>query len=457
MKRYLLFSLCAVTPLLVHSSNRGVEFENEDSDLLSEAIEELMDEQINDELVTGKKIREQNAKNSLVGASDQNGNDANAMASGISSKEMRPPSFQLPVNQSGVFSRAEFLYWKLDQAGNDYVIHKKEGTTALVADNELVLSCPTGSGGAAVCTFPLEPLTGMFGKVHAVNFKWNPGFRVALGYRFARDLWELSGVYTYYYTESSDHVKAEHFYGDNHAASFPQAEVLSPTFDVALDTVILAKAHGHFWYHIGDIELARQFCLTPMISMGFVVGPTVAFIKQRIHLTFADNFFTDMGPSGIATPSQFSFIHLDWNYDGGGVKLGVDSRWNLGGGFNLQFGGALSSVYGIYTNSLKQVRQASTVTVPIGSPPSTGGTASDVTITTGRVAFATRLLGGLEWNKAFRSFNLEAYVNYELNTWFNLTDQYRPRFSNQVTPTLRDFQDAPLNLQGITAGIGINF
>lgn len=352
-----------------------------------------------------------------------------SVASSTPQAPAQQPSFQLPIDHSSGFAHLEFLYWKLDETGMDYAIHKKQGET--------IYNRP-GMG----------PSDGLVGKVHQIDFDWDPGFRVGAGYRFA-NLWELSGVYTFYFTDDHDSVLFQTL--PNISQTNPAAEAISPIYDPYIGIIIGAKSIGSFRYQVGDIELATEFSLPRNISLRFVTGPTTVFIKQKFHIKYWDNF----GESGTdPNPGQTTFWNTDWKFSGGGVKIGMDSHWSFYKGLNLLFGGAFSSVYGSYENVMK-ANILGNPSLPVSTSPN--GVLNDSKFKNERVVFDARLFAGLSWNYAFPRWNLELYANYELNTWFNLTDQYIPLVANQTFPTFRTLQTPPLNLQGIDLGAKFNF
>jgi hypothetical protein len=426
MMKHALFSLLALSPLFLQASRSDPDYEQIFLDEDECTLEEILEEEIAD--------AKEKQTDLVVYAEDP----------AKSSSQQK----QTPLNQSVWFAFGEFLWWKLDETGLDYAVHKKQGTAVLERGP------PTGALNSGA-------VDGLVGKVHRINFDWNPGFRAALGYRFPRDLWELSGIYTYYFTSDSDHVNASHFYPDSTVLSIADAEIITPTIDPALnDVVIGARASGHFWYHIADVELARQFKLTDYIALRFFVGPTAAWIQQKFHVVYFDQYFTNPTPIGtigtFATPSQYSYNDFNWRFEGAGIKLGVDSSWKLGYSFNLLCGAAFSSIYGSYKSVTKAHDEASHVPGTF-IPGSVGGLINDATFRQGRVIYGARLKGGLEWVHRCRCWDWSVYAKYELNTWFNLTDQYRPDVINQVFPHVRVLQTPPLNLQGLTAGLAINF
>lgn len=430
MKRSILFSLCAITPFLLYpDAFEPIMFEDE------KIIEPFEEESTTPSRALNGSINK-NGTNLEVTYQNTPEDKVSSTAHQTSSQR---PAFQLPIDHSGNFVNLEFLYWKLDETGLDYAVHKKQGELAYQNLNP----------GA-----DQRPQDGLLGEVHQIDFEWSPGFRVGFGHRF-ENLWELSGVYTFYYTDGSDHVnvKNSNFQFIDAAIHDPAGEAITPAgINAFIGVLIGAKARGQFWYHIGDIELATEFSLPRMISLRFCVGPSIAFIQQKFHATYFDN------DSPSFSPSQFSFYTFDWKFKGAGVKLGMDSHWNFYKEFNLLFGGAFSSIYGSYTNIFKSHIR--------GNPdlPTTtfSGPLNNATFKNGRVIYGTRLLGGIEWNKAFAKWNLDLFAKYELNTWFNLTDQYRTDISTQDTSgfeqaILRQLQTPPLNLQGITVGANINF
>ena len=340
-----------------------------------------------------------------------------------------PSRFQLPVKQASFFSGAEFLYWKLDEAATtSYAVYTPAGTPVYNANG--------GSIGIDV----------FIGEWKQVFPEWSPGFRVKGGYRFERDLWELAGIYTFYCTDGNDQTQ------DKSELALPHGDFMEPLFgiDVGSEGVNM-KAKLNFWYHVGDIELAREFVATPYISIRFALGTTIAFIEQKINFSYFGNFG---GINRLQQTQEFENPYK-WTFKGAGIKLSTGSRWDLGQGFSVLFGGGVSSIYGNYKNTIKATVQPTAQANPASLPSS--GTISDVTINNGKVAFATQFDGGVSWNQDFSNFNLELFAKYELNTWFNITDQYRADSQTITFDTIPSFYDPPLNLQGIKIGAAVNF
>jgi Legionella pneumophila major outer membrane protein precursor len=410
--KHVFYSLLAISPLLLQAERADPDYEHiyldEEECMLEDIVEEAWAE-AQDEAAQAP-IASFAATNDSVKDLSQNNKQ----------------TYQAPMNHIGVFAFGEFLWWKLNETDLDYATHKTFATN------------------------PRETSTALsLGHVHTVDIDWNPGFRVGLGYQFSKDLWELSGIYTYFYTKGDDDVTCgECHFNDPSLPSFIDTTVASN-----LDAVIEAKANLHFWYHIGDIELAKPIIMGKYTSCRFIVGPTMAFIQQKFHTTSIDNMNTF-----TPCPAEQTKTKMDWQYKGGGIKLGIDSRWNVFNGINFIFGGHFSALYGYYINKWHAHRFLDPVSLVC--PPGTElekNKFSDATIKDRRNIFGTRIFGGIGYDFKWKCLNAEIYANFELNTWFNLTDQYRMAGESLIADNIRGLTQVPLNLAGIDVGLKINF
>ncbi|HEY2810086.1 MAG TPA: Lpg1974 family pore-forming outer membrane protein [Rhabdochlamydiaceae bacterium] len=422
MKKCLLLSLAAISPfLLLHA-------EKVSSIFLEEWAEEI----------DGKKRDEDTDKEELLADSDENEeastlvytqNASSSSSRRIASESETYSNFTLPINHKGEFVDLEFLWWKLDENALEYAIQKK-------SDQRLYNTPPPPGADALV------------GHWHRAKLEWSPGFRVKAGLRFDKpSLWELDAVYTYYYTDGDNSV-----FRNSDQDRF-NSENIAFFYGINVGGVyIRGSSKAQFWYHVGDIELASQFHLTPHAHLRLVIGPTLVFIKQKYRITSFGNVFR----ADPQQPTQKIVADFNWNFSGGGIKIGGDSRWDIGKGFDLLFGAAVSSVYGVFENEMKE-NIFYTGAPFLGVPFIPAGKSGDTHFSRGKVAFATRLEGGTSWSHAFCAWNLEMFVKYELNTWFNITDQYRESNGNPNSPVILSVQIPSLNLQGITVGVNVNF
>jgi major outer membrane protein len=430
---YFLFSLCLISPLVIQAETASQVFENEEW----EDEDALVDEDRNavesfDDQFCSIDSENQEANNEIAEDISYKNTDDTSPVQNFSSEQRQNldnqpgvKNFNLPIDHAGYFGYAEFLWWKLNETTLDYATHKNFATNAQETSSALAL-----------------------GHQHVVDIDYHPGFRLGLGYRFSKDLWELSGVYTYFYSKGDDDVHCGQCQFNNPALpSFIDMNVASN-----LNAVIEGKANLRFWYRVGDIELAKSFSFAKKTSARFIVGPTMAFIQQHFHTVSIDN------TNAVSScPAQQTKTKMDWNFSGGGIKIAVDSHWNVLERFSFLFGGHLSALYGYYINKW----HANRFLLPAG--PCSASTElqknkfSNATFKDRRNIFGTRIFGGIAYNHPFKSCNLEVYINYELNTWFNLTDQYRMQGEGLSVDNIRAFSQVPLNISGIDFGLKINF
>ena len=393
-----------------------------------ELVEELVFESLEDDLdpqdanlqiatKSSEKQEQRLASENLV-------SDGNGQIFPNNLTQSREKNFNLPLDHPGLFGSMEFLWWQLNETSLDYTVHQTSPVTSLQSSKALTL-----------------------GHVHTVDIDWNPGFRLGLGYRFAKDNWQLGGVYTYYYTKANDQVDCPTCSLDNPTIT----SWLSMTLASNIGVLKEASANLHFWYHIGDVELAKSVLLGKNTICRFIVGPSMGFIQQKFHTLSVDNTNTVS-----ACQTQYTQTRMDWNFSGGGIKIGMDSNWNVFNRFSFLFGGHLTALYGFYVNKwhadkFTTVSSDTCISSPVLEK------FGDWTIKDRRNIFGTRIFGGIAYNYPFKRLNVALYINYELNTWFNLTDQYRIPGQPLTNDDVRNISTAPLNLSGVDFGLKLSF
>jgi hypothetical protein len=412
----------ALVPFTMHAGpiDSEVDLATSPSGPFDQIIDETI-EQNNSVVSQSEELADQIGQNSY----EVDRNNKNLQRSTKNDMEQRKNGTSFPA-QAGYFGSAEFLWWRLDETGLDYTTVKRSNTPANGTTN-LIL-----------------------GKVYKVTPQSNPGFRLGFGYRFDKELWELGGFYTFYHTKGSDHVECPEC--NSNIETMP---AMAPTIGTNIDALLEAKARLGFWYHIGDIELAKPLTLGEYTSCRLVVGPTMAFIQQKFKLAFSDNQATF-----TPCPPDRTKHDIKWKFSGAGIRFGADTRWNIIERVNFLFGAYLSALYGNYKNTWVAYRYLDPTgnVCPEGrNTPQSKVPYSDANFSNHRTVFSTRLFGGIGYNYSFKRFNVEGYVNYELNTWFNLADQYRLEGNPTNFAKIRVLQTPPLNLSGVDIGFKINF
>ncbi|HEY2811534.1 MAG TPA: Lpg1974 family pore-forming outer membrane protein [Rhabdochlamydiaceae bacterium] len=169
----------------------------------------------------------------------------------------------------GAYVEGDVLYWKASEQGLSYAVK-------------------TGDGDFSVKTRLKEP-----------DFEWDFGFKLGLGYRFARDNWDIL-------------LRLTHF--NTHADSLPHASkdsVLYPIWIAPQErTPAVADAIKMHWrLHLAFIDslFGKQFSPYPRLCIYPQIGLKFAMARQKFHLEYSGemqesvrmkNKFQGIGPCG---------------------------------------------------------------------------------------------------------------------------------------------------------------
>lgn len=155
-----------------------------------------------------------------------------------------------------------------------------------------------------------------------VDFDWDPGFRIGLGYGLKHDQWDTQAYYTHFHTRGFDHVSngpgtvhsafLGNFYIDNSSG----AGLSGPAYQSAsIDWTI------HF--NMFDWELGRNFWVSKSLALRPFLGVKGGSIDQSIHTKWHNPAL-----SGSAF-FQEGRENLENNFWGIGPEAGLNTKWNL--------------------------------------------------------------------------------------------------------------------------------
>ncbi|MCF7852947.1 MAG: hypothetical protein K9M07_06880 [Simkaniaceae bacterium] len=303
--------------------------------------------------------------------------------------------------KAGFFVGGEFLYWKLDIPGQDYAI-----TRDFPAE-----------------TYSPDARSALAGDLQTIGWSYKPGGRVTVGYREGRDLWEITGDYTYYKTSKNNSSSQPSGIYGNYVGTMP--EVTSGS------SLVSGSSSSTFKYQIADLFLGRAINVTPYINLRVKAGAKGAFMHQDWSVFYTAN--------NASTSSHQNNFH----YNAFGLFGGFDARWKIWGGLDIFQTLDFAGVYGKYKYFL--------FTRDDSVEP---GIFDKLTNNDNRTIFTTRLLAGLGWQWSWDWFGIRLQLGYELNTWFNLAQSYREIGADV---SLRSLTYSNLSLEGLNAGLTLNF
>jgi hypothetical protein len=146
------------------------------------------------------------------------------------------------IDGCGVVVTADFLWWKLYEGGTEYVFKN---------------------------TVPVT-LNHIQGPLKHHQFKWEPGYKVGLGYLFDFDGWDTYIEFTSFNTHS-------------HRSTFSHVQGLLPL--MGLQTALFSHAHSSWKVDFRDIDFTfgRNYFVSRYLALHPSFGVTSAWITQHRH------------------------------------------------------------------------------------------------------------------------------------------------------------------------------
>jgi len=295
----------------------------------------------------------------------------------------------------------DMLWWHADEGGTDYAQVAKNG----------ILSAPS------------SPV-----KNHKLTFDWDFGFKAGIGKIFAHDKWDLFLNFTWFRTKNSAKTSLEDIPLGSQGAITPLLVAGGP---IGASHV---KAHWKIRYYVLDLDLGRDFFISPKLSVHPYVGLKTAWIDQRAR-SVSDVFF----PSAMTLKSKDRN-----NFWGIGPSLGFDGKWFLDYGFYFlsSIGGAI--LWGDFDvhhresrSAFSHIRNNYHLDIHQISP------------------MAQVQLGiGYETNLYHNSYHIAVNVSYENQYWWN--QNQIPKFTAFTIERYHRYAE-DLSLQGITVDVRFDF
>jgi len=162
------------------------------------------------------------------------------------------------------------------------------------------------------------------GNVQSVDWSWDPGFKLGMGWNFCHGCWDMALQYTWFYTNVGDSKRSQFLQ--------PGFEIFTPAFQ-SMDIPRFDKAHAHYdlHYQMGDLELGRNFYVSKSLKLRPFFGVKGTWQKQDYNVFYE------------TIPLQVIFQQLLFNYSarfdhslwGIGVRGGLNTSWQFSKVFSL--------------------------------------------------------------------------------------------------------------------------
>lgn len=138
-------------------------------------------------------------------------------------------------------------------------------------------------------------------KMEKPHFRWDPGFKVGVGYNTPFDGWDVYAQWTWLHSHKTTKVNTV---GPN----------LLNFFNGAADHM---SGKFEFHYNTLDLELGRRLYLSRKLSMRPMVGLRGASINQKFHVR----------TSTLSVPSGGNNNKYKNDFFAGGPRIGLSTRW----------------------------------------------------------------------------------------------------------------------------------
>lgn len=212
------------------------------------------------------------------------------------------------VDGYGWFITADLLYWHAKVGGTEYAYTDQDPTASL----------------------PIR------GRTKDIDFEWDWGFRVGLGYNFKHDSWEARLQYTWFDSNGSDSTRA----GLN-SSVIPlrgSSTIVNAGNSDQFLYATSAKSQYDFDYQALDLELGRAYFISGKLSFRPHWGLKTAWLDQEQITRYTGGSPTpNVQAPGNTLGLQANTVHIkdDCDFWGIGPRVGVDSKWHLGYGFSV--------------------------------------------------------------------------------------------------------------------------
>lgn len=256
------------------------------------------------------------------------------------------------------------------------------------------------------------------------KFNWSSGVRLAVGkYLPYHDLWDLNFVGTYYYSTADRKTKI----------SDPLRERINSLWNAPFFSIPLQSTEN--WrlnYFTTDVNLGRQFLLTPNLQIHPFIGARAAFIFQDYKVRY---------DSAVSiSKSDFEQVKLtvknEHGFWAGGPRIGTDLAYHFGRGWSF-----LASVSGSFFYA-----RYSIVEKMVGITPTSFVRPYHLSVKDSDTLLRTNLEGsiGIEWEKWVRDHSVRIAPSFqvEASEWFGLKRWVETHLPSAVIPSRGD-----LNLQ----------
>jgi len=336
-------------------------------------------------------------------------------------------------NSGGVTVDAAVLIWQAKMWGFEFA-----GKSTI----------PTNAGSSAVS---------LQEKVFVPDFAWRPGFKVAVGYDFGFDGWDLSGRYTAY--KGEDTMLKKNFASQTNPPGmglvplwfYPFYNVVSPNQIRFFD----GSMKWRHYFNSVDLEIGRASLLAERLTLRLFGGLKGAWMHQYYRAEYSNG--TSITAIVPGTPGTVPFTLLEsaaafknetW---GIGPRAGAESRWEMAWGIRLIADAALSLLY----SGIKTTRDQNDLNLntALGQQQPFHALMS---ASSHQLKPVVEMKAGLDWVYCIcKRSEIGASIAYELQYWW-AQNEIRRNYTH-AAPGNQVSMRGDLQMHGLTAQVGYGY
>lgn len=254
-------------------------------------------------------------------------------------------------------------------------------------------------------------------KFHRPGNKWDPGFKLGIGYTSkGQDFWDVFFRWTWFHSKQ------------NSSASGTLLPWWQPSLTGA--TATTASADWTLRYNTLDLEVGRSYFISKTIGLRPTAGLRGAMINQNYKVNYT------------GTPVGATDFKADTDFWGIGVRVGADFQWHFTKSWAVTSSLAGALLYGSF--DVKEHVNLTSTKVDLS-----------------RVAPNLEASLGLQWDMFFSKDRCHCTVGlgYEFSEWFSQNQIIRSElFTNAGTTfTHSEHASGDLGLQGMTLKVAFDF
>jgi|HubBroStandDraft_4_1064222.scaffolds.fasta_scaffold90840_1 hypothetical protein len=334
---------------------------------------------------------------------------------GTASGMINPPARPQIRNGADLFVFGEFLYWKANEDGIPLAVVNKGSANHLA-----------------------------HAKIENLRGKWDPAFRVGVGYDVPHDGWDVGLTWLRY--NSHGHRRSIHS-GSNRFV-FPY---FAPSADPIADNATCAKAKGRWRLLLNqlDLDLGREFFVSKWLTLRPHVGLRTDWISQKTTAKY-ENF------SFLPPPNEVETKYRD-RWWGLGLEGGLDTQWGLGEGWSIFGNLAAAIVYGKDRMRMKDENEPPFIDLSNGADSTPNGTFVKLRRKTWVARPILDLQLGVRWDKMFSQDHLHLGIQLGWENHIYFSQNQFPIFSDDFNLGKFFANQGDLSLQGWTLGVRLDF